>query len=552
MPVANAVQQMYYSDGKLEKFVISSKGEGYLPNVTLDGTVSSHGGVGFNYRKLFGTNTAFETDFTQGDYFVVNGEVRRIASIESDTELTINADDPLLYVAIESTITKLNTYISIIDGDGFKAENPYIVTGITMTNQGTGYSSVLNETTVVLSDPQLPGSRRATAKVDEVVAGKITKIKIVDSGSGYTLAPTIVSINDIRISGNTGQNAAGTVNVIKSKAYLEPVISPTTGELVNIVPSYPGTGYTYANLSVIRVKSMELPAGKTAWTDAEINVDFNFGKLDTKQSNVELSAVNGCIHAIRLVRQGVGYAAGTTITVSGDGTGCTAEPVIEAGVLTNILVTNVGKDYTYASVTITPAAGTVPSVTATPRAVISPPGGHGKSAVDELFGRTLAMFNRLSSVKLQGMTLSDVEYRQLCLYRQPRIFGSQLLYNGSLATTVYKISVAIANGAPALSTIPLNTVLLIADKIPSTVTIRFRLIERTTNEMLIQSIDNNDEYLANSLIVIHPNGTDSYKVGSVTKPDVEKLSGDVIYIDNRSAFKPLVDQTVSVSSKFKF
>ena len=161
------------------------------------------------------------------------------------------------------------------------------------------------------------------------------------------------------------------------------------------------------------------------------------------------------------------------------------------------------------------------------------------------------MFNRLSAVKLKGITLSDVDYRQLCLYRQPRIFGSQLLYNGSIATTVYKISVTIGS-APALSTIPLNTVLRITDSLSSTVSIRFRLIARTTNEMLLQAIDNYDEYLSNSLIVVHPDGTSTYQVASIEKPDVEKLSGDVIYIDNRAAFKPLVDQTVSISSRFKF
>jgi hypothetical protein len=53
-------------------------------------------------------------------------------------------------------------------------------------------------------------------------------------------------------------------------------------------------------------------------------------------------------------------------------------------------------------------------------------------------------------------------------------------------------------------------------------------------------------------IVIHPNGVDSYTIIGIQKPDVEKLSGDVIYIDNRQEFKPLQDQTVSISTRFRF
>jgi len=150
------------------------------------------------------------------------------------------------------------------------------------------------------------------------------------------------------------------------------------------------------------------------------------------------------------------------------------------------------------------------------------------------------------------MSLADVNYRQLCLFRQPTNFGAVNLFNGSIGSTVYKVVVTVATGAQALSTIPLNSTITASQGVGGSTQIRFRLIARTTNEMLLQAIDNNDEQLTTQLVIIHPNNVTTYTINAIQKPDVEKLSGEVIYIDNRQEFKPLEDQTVSISSRFRF
>lgn len=546
MPVSNAVQNMYYSDGKLEKFFIESKGSGYLPNEILSGTVSSGS---TNFRKLYGTGTSFTTKLLAGDWIVVNEEVRQVQSIQSDTELTLKSDGQLLYVGTASPITKLNTYLSITDGDGYKPENPYAITSIEVTDGGSNYGDGQFDVSVQISSPFLTGGRIATATAT-VVDGSISSITLTDAGFGYDETPT-VTIVDNRIGG-IGSGATAVANVVKTKAYLEPIVSEATGEIVNIIPLNPGIGYTFCNITPIRYDQMELPVGVTAWADASVSVNFDTGRLDTKQADVELSAVNGAIHMIRVTTKGEGYKAGTTVVITGDGTGCTAIPVIsEAGELTRIVITNPGKDYTTATATIVPADGTVPSTQAVTRVVISPPGGHGKSASDQLFGRTVSFFNRLSSVTVKTIPL-DADYRQICLYRQPRVFNGNLLYNGNFGSTAYRFVLSAPEGAPALSEIPLNSILEVATSLQAETKVRFRLIGRTTTDVLMQAIDNNDEIVEPGLIMIHPNGTNYYDISVVDRPDIEKLSGDVIYIDNRQPFKPLPDQTVSISSRFEF
>lgn len=564
-----SVKYMSKNDLFLEDDTITITGATGTQEEKLNGTwtitsVSALTNITFNVSTAIaaGTYTTDIGSFTHSskinglnpnDYIEVNGEVRQIESIQSDIELTLKASGPLLYVGQDSNITKLNTHLEISNGDGYKEENPFVVSGVGVDDQGSNYTAnspeVPTNTIIEFSDPQLAGGRIAKGEVT-VVAGKVTEITLTDAGYGYTSAPKAI-IRDM--TGGAGAGAVLTVEGAKSSAYLEPVVSIETGEILSVVPKNSGIGYTYGVITPIRYNSMTLPNGATSWGAAKITADFNVGKIDSKQADVELSAINGGIHYIKVTTQGVGYKNGATVTVTGDGTGCTAIAGYSVGgILDKIIITNPGKDYTDATVTVTSIEGTA-STTAIARAIISPPGGHGKSAIDELNGRTLSLFNRLTAdIKIKAMDMSDVSYHQLVLIRQPRAFGAQTLYNNAMGSACYKIvaSPETIGITPAITTIPINTIVTAVDPNDTTVSIRFRLITRSTTEMLLQAIDNNDEKLTTQLVIT--NGSDTYNIISVEKPDVEKLSGDVIYIDNRQAFKPLADQTVSISSRFRF
>lgn len=689
MPVVNAIQNAYYSDGKLEKLVINAKGSRYYANQILAGTVSSDYVNGtINYRKLYGIGTKFltATDTTQrlaaGNYIMVNNEVRKVGSVQSDTELTIDAADLQLYAEASTSITKINTYLEVT-GDGYKEANPFIVTGVTVTNGGTGYGGTpkvtfgklwTSSTALTLGQQVYYSNRLYTVTVAGTTSssaapthtsgsavngtctlayagrpavgyitvgttegspdrGTIISIDLTDAGTGYTSAPTVnidapfiatgtqatatalmsgttvdfVSIDEAGsgygsdsnititfsdpvlagqpaeatpvVSGgvvqsvvlnycgygyNTtpkavvvdagipnplnptqiikGDDATLEVNVVKSKAYIEPVINASTGEIYSGRITDGGIGYTYADITVRRLK---VPPSGT-YTNAAITANVNPGNLNTKQADVELAAINGGIHVIKVLNGGTGYTS-ATVTISGDGRGATATATVSNGAISKITVTNPGKEYTYATITITPV-GSVPTVAATVKAIISPPNGHGKSAIDELFGRTILFFNRLTVEPIKSITV-DSDYRQICLYRSPRVFGSQLLYNSFFGTTCYKLTLTVGSN-PALSNIAINSVVNVQATTTSTMQIRFRVIGRSTSTILLQAIDNNDELVTAGYVMKSPTGY-FYSIALVEKPDIDTFTGDMIYIDNRQPFKALTNQPVSVSSRFK-
>jgi len=70
------------------------------------------------------------------------------------------------------------------------------------------------------------------------------------------------------------------------------------------------------------------------------------------------------ISSIEIVNAGYGYTSVPTVTISGDGTGATAEAIIEGGRITSIHLSNRGTDYTRATVSITGGGGYSGSATA--------------------------------------------------------------------------------------------------------------------------------------------------------------------------------------------
>lgn len=100
--------------------------------------------------------------------------------------------------------------------------------------------------------------------------------------------------------------------------------------------------------------------------------------LNSIQNQTEFNAISGTIDSIKVIKGGTNYTR-ASIEITGDGTGCTAVPVIQSGIIKAIKVTNPGKGYTKATVKIT---GTGLDATAEVR--VSPKFGHGSNLIKEL------------------------------------------------------------------------------------------------------------------------------------------------------------------------
>jgi len=144
----------------------------------------------------------------------------------------------------------------------------------------------------------------------------------------------------------------------------------------------------------------------------------------------------GSINAINVITAGNSYSNGvstTTVTINGDGEGASAYANVTNGMVQDVIVTNTGNNYTYATVTIAPQTS-YPGSGATANAIISPIGGHGYDPVSELGCNHIMLSVELDGSE-NGVVPTDVSYRQLGIIVNP------LLKDGSLPTnSIYNTS----------------------------------------------------------------------------------------------------------------
>jgi len=231
--------------------------------------------------------------------------------------------------------------------------------------------------------------------------GGIESVSIENAGSGYTQNTTTIVVD------GDGQGAI-----------LRPVVQG--GKLVDVIIENPGFGYSFTNI--------EVESTRASAVNAQVITNLSRGDINSPQALTETLATPGTIDTILVTAGGSGYTTAPTVSIIGDGTGCTATTVITGGVVTRINVTNPGSGYTFAEVILTGEA----SAPATARAIISPPGGHGRNAVTELRARTLMFYGNLSNERLAGFTV-DNDYRQFGILRNPktREFTSRIVDTSS-------------------------------------------------------------------------------------------------------------------------
>jgi len=78
---------------------------------------------------------------------------------------------------------------------------------------------------------------------------------------------------------------------------------------------------------------------------------------------------------------------------------------------------------------------------------------------------------------------------------------------------------------------------------------RFRIVSLTTTGMLLQSLDNYVPVVGT--VFVNPDGQ-TFAASGITAPSADKYSGHILFIDNKQAFTPTADQTVTLRTVIKF
>lgn len=340
-------------------------------------------------------------------------------------------------------------------------------------------------------------------------------------GAGYSAAPTI-SITQL---GATGAQVE--FQTSKSEAKLLPIIE--NGQIVGVTVENPGIGYSTATIAV-----------SGDGTGALLSADLNVGNIASLQANNEILTSNGTINAIKVVSGGYGYGV-ATITIQGDGTGATATATLDSatGRITKINITNPGINYTFANVVVNGNGKG-----ARLRAIMSPFGGHGKNAPDELFARTLMFYSNVSADLNQGVAVNN-DYRQLGIIKNPRAYGVDTRFQGIIGSGCFIIEGSINTAFfPRDTNITVNRVI---DGV--TFERRYRVVAASSSSALLQSLDN-DIPLIND--TFENDAGQTFSVSSVGSPTIDKYSGQMMFIDNKAGFTPSEDETVTLRTVIRF
>lgn len=468
------------------------------------------------------------------------------------------------YVPVTTALTNqyyTNGAISsfVIETKGSKYPSCWAIDSIKITSGGTNYQ--VGDLITFAAAPS--GGTQAVAVVAAVSSGVVTSITIVNPGAGYIVQPsytiTTTSGTGLVLAVKYKKDPANyTELVVVGDGYgaeLTPVIN-ANGEIENIIVVDEGAGYTTATVNIVAKRTINgvlqdvTALNTTGFVPAQITINLNVGNIESPQANVELLAVDGSINVVKVDYGGAGYPPTTTISIVGDGTGATCVPVIVDGKITRVVVTNPGYGYTTATVNITPDQSGVSHADIRP--IISPKGGHGKDAVSELYANSIMMVTRLDREKNKNISITN-GFRQISIVKNPKIFGNSNYFRNASGSTCVLLECDSSNSS-SFQKITKDTVLTFASSVVGNKT--FTLIEKTqVSDKYYLLVQYNDNYvpLAGSSLTFDYNGVlNTITVSSVQSPDVDKYSGEMIYIDNRTEFESSDEQIVTVSTLISF
>ena len=309
-------------------------------------------------------------------------------------------------------------------------------------------------------------------------------------------------------------------------------VNKPTGTTTNNIEADAGDGY--------RWKYMFTLSGVDATkflTSAYMPVKTLAADDGSLQFQVQSNADAGAIHRIEVTAGGSGYTSAPTVTITGDGTSATATATVAGGAVTAITVTDNGGGYENAVVTLSGGGGS----NATARPVMSPKGGHGSDPINEL-GAFFVMTNvNLDGAEGSGDFPIDNDYRQIGLIRNPFNHGTTTVSTGNTLNANKSLSLSSVSGTfavDALITGATSGAQAYVDSISGT-TLRYHQ-DASTGFTPFQASESISA------------GSASATISSLGNPEIDKHSGQIMYLENRSAISRASAQIEDIKLVIEF
>lgn len=355
--------------------------------------------------------------------------------------------------------------------------------------------------------------RYFTAEIDFDTNAFVSSVSVENGGAGYTEAYAYIE----------GDGTGAVLDVTIQDGYIS-----------DITVVQQGYGYSYANVKIIGTgtgasATVELMAG-------DLNEAFGYAANAQVASE---GSLGGAIFAVEIVDGGHDYVLGeTTVVIAGDGQDAVVTVTgVENGAVTAVSVASEGSDYTIADLVVT---GQTTGYGAVLRPIISPQGGHGSHAPKELCATTLGIAVELSG-DAEELFYSN-EFRQVGLIKNLKQMNSNQLFTADVGTPCYVANVSDMTEFTVGDTVTTNDGGL------------FRVVRIVTNETTedIWLVGVYSKINVNSSLSRDVAGAPAIAINTLTEPEFDKLSGEVMYLNNRLKVTRVVgqDEVVQVFLRF--
>ena len=325
--------------------------------------------------------------------------------------------------------------------------------------------------------------------------------------------------------------------------------------------------------SVTNTTTVTITGSSLGADDSIVNSDIYFTSGDASGTGGTITDYNGTSKVVTFSpavgtapSSTDGYAIGPKIVISGDGQGANARATVNStGAINATAVIAGGNNYSNATITVISNASQSnsynPSPTAVLTPIIGPRGGHGSDAIQELGGFFILINQRLEYSESNNFT-TDNDFRKVGLLAQPKFSNGDFAnttvvdqattvvvssWNGTAFVVDELVTGATSGATGRVIDFTGNNTLRISDIIPagnSTTAGYNGIFGYFTNTEVIAA---NTSGAGGSGASATANGS-----GAIVGGDLERFSGDIIYVENRSPVSRASDQIEDVKLIIEF
>ena len=344
--------------------------------------------------------------------------------------------------------------------------------------------------------------------------------------------------------------------VISNNNGAQSTVMPT-GTSANIITT--GDGYKWKYMysisasDVIKFVTSDFIPVKTIGAKAAVEGDVGgLGSAasddNSSQWDVENGATDGTIEHARVTAGGSSYGSDGNYNdaISGDGASGQLQVTVSSGAITAVTVNAVGSGYSVASIdngllqTATSSSGTG----ATFDIIISPKNGHGSDPVEELGGNYVIVNSRLEYAEGSGDFPTDNDFRQIGLIVNPTNAGGNTLSSATTLSALNRITLDSGATMPVVDDTIAN-----ANPIASGTAVGKVVSVDSTNRFIYylpaeDSVGNFNSFSATNTIFVGSTSKGTISSGGVSGsyPEIQRNSGDIVYLENRGAVARAADQ----------